>query len=276
MKMTITTLAENTVRRPGLIAKHGLSFLIQTDRGTVLFDTGQGYALIHNAARLDVDLGKVDRIVLSHGHFDHTGGLRQVLGRIGPREVFAHPDALRPKYSVREGRVWAIGIPGRREDLEEAGATFRLSESPAEILPGIVATGRIPRTSGFEQVGAHFRAGPEKDSTQDLLRDDQALIVETGEGPVVVLGCAHAGLVNTLFYAAELAGGRKFAGVIGGTHLIDADESRLRRTVETLGAFEIGRMAACHCTEFRGQVALYEAFGKRFVPHATGDRIEFG
>lgn len=276
MKATILTLVENTAQGKGILAEHGASFLVETREGTVLFDTGQGQVLIPNAAVMEVDLERVDRIVLSHGHFDHTGGLRQVLNRIGPREVLAHPEALVPKYSVHEGNVRAIGMPESRQILEQEGASFCLNEDPVEVIPGITLTGRIPRVTDFEQVSSRFRTGPEENLQQDMLWDDQALIVETEEGPVVVLGCTHAGLINTLLYAEELIGGSCFAGVIGGTHLVDADPVRLERTVDALRPFDIGRIAPCHCTGFRGQVALWQSLGERFVLNRAGDRLVFG
>ena len=276
METTIRALVENTAQRRGVIGEHGVAFLVETAAGTVLFDTGQGRALLPNATELDVELGEVERIVLSHGHFDHTGGLRQLLDRIGPREVFAHPDALTPKYSVRGGKVQSIGIPETRGALERAGARLHLHEGPAEIIPGVRTTGRIPRETGFEEVSTRFQVRLGAELTQDEMRDDQALVVDTEDGPVVVLGCAHAGLINTLICAEKLTGQPRFAAVIGGTHLVDADPSRLQRTIEALGRFEIGRMAPCHCTGFRGQVALWEAFGDRFVLNTCGDVLVFG
>jgi 7,8-dihydropterin-6-yl-methyl-4-(beta-D-ribofuranosyl)aminobenzene 5'-phosphate synthase len=276
MEVAICTLVENTAQGRGILAEHGLSLLVESGEGIVLFDTGQGMVLDSNAAAMEIGLERVERIVLSHGHFDHTGGLRQVLDRIGPREVLAHPEALVPKYSVHEGNVREIGMPESRQILEQKGASFCLNEAPAEVVPGITATGRIPRVTDFEQVSSRFRTGPEDNLIQDMLWDDQALIVETGEGPVVVLGCAHAGLINTLLYAAELVGSKRFAGVIGGTHLVDAEPVRLQRTVDALRPFDIGRIAPCHCTGFRGQVTLWEAFGERFILNAAGERLEFG
>ena len=276
MKAAILTLVENTAQGQGILAEHGLSFLVETGEGTVLFDTGQGQVLIPNAATMEVDLGKVDRIVLSHGHFDHTGGLRPVLDQIGPREVLAHPQALVPKYSVHQGNVREIGMPESQQVLEREGANFCLYEDPVEVIPGITLTGRIPRVTDFEEISSRFRIGTEENLHQDMLWDDQALIVESEEGPVVVLGCAHAGLINTLLYVKERVGGRSFAGVIGGTHLVDAGSVRLERTVDALKQFDIGRIAPYHCTGFRGQVALWESFGERFVLNRAGDRLEFG
>ena len=274
--MKIYTLAENTVRRPHLLAEHGLSLLIESREGTLLFDTGEGRALLPNAAKMGPDLEQVERIVLSHGHYDHTGGLLPLLERIGPREVFAHPHLFHLKYAVRGDSVRSIGLPASRESLEQAGARFCLHEEPVEILPGILASGPVPRETDFEEVSPLFQTSRGEEMVQDRMPDDQFLIAESGEGPVVLLGCAHAGLINSLSYARKLVGGRRFAGVIGGTHLIEADEVRLQYTLEAIREFDIGRIAPCHCTGFRAQVALWEAFGERFVLNGTGDLLEFG
>jgi 7,8-dihydropterin-6-yl-methyl-4-(beta-D-ribofuranosyl)aminobenzene 5'-phosphate synthase len=273
--MKILTLVENTVHRQKLLAEHGLSMLIKTEARTVLFDTGDGQVLLPNAANMDVDLHQVDRIVLSHGHHDHTGGLLKLLEHVGPRKVHAHPGIMQPKFSVRQEDVRSIGLPKARECLEQAGADFQLSEDPVEILPGILSTGRIPRETDFEPVSTFFKSKSGDEMVQDELWDDQSLIVESGDGPVLILGCAHSGLVNTLLHARSLIGGRSFAAVIGGTHLVAADESRLQRTLDELRQFDIGRIAPCHCTGFRAQVALSEAFGERFCLNSVGDSLEF-
>ncbi len=275
MRFSILTLAENTVYRRGLTAEHGLSLLIRTDEGEVLFDTGPGSAAVSNAAKMQVDLRKVSGIVLSHGHYDHTGGLRQILETIGPRPVFAHPSVFAPKYSTKRGGLRSVGMPETRSQLERAGADFRFSETPTEVLPGVISTGSIPRLSGFEEVGTHFLTSTEEGAalSHDMLWDDQALVLDNRSAPVVVLGCGHSGLVNTLLYAAELMGRKRFALVIGGTHLIDATEACLERTLEALDQFDISKIAPCHCTGLRGQVALWEKFRGRLIWNSTGDQI---
>lgn len=275
MSVTIMALMENSANRVGLIAEHGLSFLVRTSRGTVLFDTGQTSALLANATRLGVDLKEVDRIVLSHGHYDHTGGLRSVLEQTDPREVLAHPAALEPKFTVRGGEILPIGLPESRGALEAAGARWRMNEGPSEVVPGIIATGEVSRDTEFETVPERFRVRRDDRLVLDPLTDDQALIVETGEGPVVLLGCAHSGLINVLRQAARLTGGKRFAAVVGGTHLVDADPPRLRDTVDALAEYEIARMAPCHCTGLHGQAALLGSYGSRYVVFSAGDTLEF-
>jgi 7,8-dihydropterin-6-yl-methyl-4-(beta-D-ribofuranosyl)aminobenzene 5'-phosphate synthase len=276
MVIRIRTLVEDTVEKPDLIGEHGLSLLVSTPGGDILFDTGQGNALLRNAVRMGVDWNRVTSIVLSHGHYDHTGGLTGVLAETGARPVFAHPSAFAPKYSKKRGVLRSIGMPASRETLEGAGMQLQTCTAPVEVAPGVLATGPIPRVTGFEQVPAHFLTASAKksDLVPDWLEDDQALILGHRNAPVVVLGCAHSGIVNTLLHAAKLAGTNRFSLIIGGTHLIDADEMRLQRTLEALRQFEIMKIAPCHCTGLRGQFALWENFGAKFHSNHTGDRIE--
>ena len=277
MGMTILTLVENTVQKLGLIAEHGLSFLIAVPGGDILFDTGQGFALIANASRMEIDLRRISAIVLSHGHRDHTGALAQVLAVTGGRPVFAHPSAFFRKYSKKTGELRSIGVPETREVLERGGMQLRTCMKPMEVVHGIMATGPIPRVTDFEPIPTHFLTDALDGSSlvHDVLEDDQALILDQGDNPpIVILGCGHSGIVNTLLYAAELAGTKSFSLVIGGTHLIDADETRLEETLDSLRQFKIMRIAPCHCTGPRGQVALWQRYGAAFLSNTTGDRLE--
>ena len=276
MGTTVLTLVENTVQKLGLTAEHGLSFLIAAPAGDILFDTGQGFALISNARRMEIDLTRISSVVLSHGHCDHTGGLSQLMAEIGPRSVFAHPSAFSRKYSKKQGELRSIGVPESPEALEQAGMQLCICTQPVAVAPGILATGPIPRMTDFEQVPPHFLtdAPGGVGLVQDSLEDDQALILDQRAGPVLVLGCGHSGIANTLLYAMELTGTRRFSMVIGGTHLIDADETRLEQTLAFLRQFEIMRIAPCHCTGLRGQFALWQKYGSAFLFNTTGDRLE--
>jgi 7,8-dihydropterin-6-yl-methyl-4-(beta-D-ribofuranosyl)aminobenzene 5'-phosphate synthase len=276
MTTVISTLVENSVQRLGLVAEHGISLLLQTSGGDILFDTGQGFAVIDNAARMKVDLTGISAIVLSHGHRDHTGGLAQVLRKTGSKPLYAHPSAFGQKFSCKSGELRSAGMPFKVDDLEQQGVQFRACSGPTEVVPGVLATGQIPRVTDFEQVAPHFLVKQPNcaEFIQDSLEDDQALIVDHPEAPIVVLGCGHSGIVNTLLYVSEMTGKRRFALVIGGTHLMDADEKALKATVEALEQFEIAKIAPCHCTGFEGQLALRKRFGWSFVVNRTGDRIE--
>ena len=200
MKLNITTLSENTAAAPNLLAEWGLSILIETDTSTVLFDSGQSISASHNADVLRINLDNVDKIVLSHGHFDHTGGLMAILSNMGKNaEIIAHPDIWAAKYNYRQGReARNIGIPFSRNELESHGARFRLTTEPVKIDDHIMTTGEIPMVTDFEEIDTNMYVREGEDFRPDKLLDDQALIINTEPGLVVILGCAHRCIINTL------------------------------------------------------------------------------
>ncbi|MGB9660915.1 MAG: MBL fold metallo-hydrolase [Moorellaceae bacterium] len=273
----IITLADNMVVDRGLLAEHGLAFLVRVRGRSFLFDTGAGAAVVHNALSLGIDPREITAVVLSHGHDDHTGGLKKICEITGPLPVYAHPDALTAKYRVKpEKEPQYIGIPWSRKELEESGAIWHLSREPLALAEGVLLTGEIPRRRDFENPGPEFRILAGEEYIQDRLLDDQALVMDTEEGLVVVLGCAHAGLTNTLEYVLTLTGAGRIYAVIGGTHLKDAGEERLERTVRALPRFGVQYFIASHCTGFRAGVALYQALGDKFTFNEVGRRFKVG
>ena len=150
MEIRITTLSENTAN-PGFLAEWGISMLIETGGQRVLFDTGAGFSTVHNAQLLGIDLSAIDRVVLSHGHYDHTGGLREVLRRAGQKEVIAHPGIWEKKYGRRPGgRERYVGIPFAREELEALGASFALTKESVKLSAKIITSGEIPKITDYE------------------------------------------------------------------------------------------------------------------------------
>jgi 7,8-dihydropterin-6-yl-methyl-4-(beta-D-ribofuranosyl)aminobenzene 5'-phosphate synthase len=276
MKLKITTLSENTAGGGIVLAESGLSILIETETVTILFDTGQSLSASYNADILGVDLSKIDKIVLSHGHYDHTGGLRQVLQRMRKRvEIIAHPDIWAPKYARRRGYPDRyIGIPFQRADLESLGARFNLTREPVRITDDIMTTGEVPMITDFEQIDRSLFVKEGNDFKPDDLLDDQALIINTGSGLVVVLGCAHRGMINTLYHAQRLTGVQEIRLVIGGSHLIGASEERIWRTITALKELGVGRIGVSHCTGLPAAAVMAQEFGENFFFNNTGHRIE--
>jgi 7,8-dihydropterin-6-yl-methyl-4-(beta-D-ribofuranosyl)aminobenzene 5'-phosphate synthase len=260
----------------GLATEHGLSILVQTGEASVLLDAGLEGACVGNAARLGVDLSSAQRIVLSHGHYDHTGGLAAVLRAIGPREVVAHPAVFGQRYAQRknEARRRQVGIPATREALEAAGASFRLEPGPTDVGGGILATGAIPRQTAFEGPNPRLFVSEGRGRRPDPFEDDQALVVPTRRGPVVVLGCAHAGVVNTLRYAAQLSGSAGVHGVMGGMHLLAAGDDQIEGTIRAMRDLGVERVMPCHCTGEEATAQLAQAFGSGFTAGAVGSRLE--
>ena len=273
--MRITCLVDNTVSGGSLWGEHGLAFLIECDGRHVLMDTGaSGAVLLHNMEALGLDLGRVEALAISHGHHDHTGGLQALLGRREGLPLYAHPAFGEERVSRGEGRERSIGLPFRLEDLA-ARADLRLSPEPPEIGPGVWTTGQIrerPEPEG--RVRGHLvrRDGTFVDDPYD---DDMGLVLERPGGRALLLGCCHAGLLNTLAHV-ERHFGRQPVVVIGGTHLVAAEGTALQHVIEVLGsAYQPMRLYPSHCTGQRAFVALAHAFGEQVHPCPAGTVLRF-
>ena len=271
----ITCLVDDAAGERSLPAEHGLSFLIEYRGRLILFDTGQTGLVIQNARQLGFDLAPADRIVLSHGHYDHTGGLQAVL-QAAPRGVlFAHPAAFEPKYSSKNGQCRAIGMAiSSTEAILRHGWSIVRTLSPTEVTSGLHVTGPIPRVTTFEDVGGHFYVD-ETCLQPDPLVDDQALYFTTREGVVILLGCAHAGIVNTLNYIHKLTRGTRIHAAIGGMHLLNASPDRLAATVTALQQFGVRLLAPCHCTGREAISLLRDRFPTQFRSCGVGTQFGF-
>ncbi len=276
MGLRITTLSENTAGGDGLLAEWGLSILVESEEAKVLFDTGQSVSTVHNAKLLGVDLSQVDRIVLSHGHFDHTGGLKQVLSQMAKEiEVIAHPDIWQSKYATSEnGESRYIGIPFSRKELEELGAKFRLTAEPVAISDSIMTSGEVPMVTDYEDIEPLLVVKADGNFEPDIFRDDQALIIKTPPGLVVILGCAHRGIINTLYHAQNLSGVKKIDTVIGGCHLVNASQERIWLTIAALKELGVGRLGVCHCTGMAATVVMAQEFSDRFLFNNAGTVLD--
>ena len=275
MGLQITTLSENTAGLDNLLGERGLSILVETDEANILFDTGRSISASYNAELLGIDLSQIDKIVLSHGHSDHTGGLKQVLRRIGKEiEIIAHPDIWAVKFNRRQGQEASyIGIPFHRQTLESLGARFNLTREPVRITGSIMTTGEIPMTTEYEAIEPHLQVKEGKRFKPDKLLDDQALIITTGAGLVVILGCAHRGIINTLYHAQKLTGVKAIYAVVGGCHLMDATEERVWLTIAALKELGVQRLGACHCTGLPASAIMAREFGDSFFFNNAGTKI---
>jgi 7,8-dihydropterin-6-yl-methyl-4-(beta-D-ribofuranosyl)aminobenzene 5'-phosphate synthase len=239
MECRITVLCENTVQGLGFLGEHGFAALIETPEQNILFDTGQGFSLIQNSLKLKKDLKSVSKVVLSHGHSDHTGGLLAFLGLKDACPVAAHPDIFSERFwlmpaSGGEERPVSIGMPWPRAYVSTRGARFEWQKEFSEIAPDVFVTGEVPRKTLFELGSPKFVISNDGGWIPDPFLDDFSMILKTARGLVVVLGCAHAGIINILNHAIDRTGESRVYAVLGGTHLGLSPKPQLDPTIEAL------------------------------------------
>lgn len=273
--LRLIVLVEN---RPGhgCAAAHGFAAWLEVGEIVVLVDTGPDADLLASNARvLGLDLGRVEAVVLSHGHDDHSGGLPAVVAARRGRSltIVMHPAATRTRYSRRTGTARSIGMPAASQAvLSGPGITVVPSAQPTCVVPGIWATGAIPRLHPAV-CEAHLVLDPEG-RLPDPLDDDQAVVVDTRHGMAVVCGCAHAGVANTLDFIAGIRPGVPFALVAGGFHLGSAEPAAIGKVGDYLCQQNLGRCAIGHCTGALAESELMERLGDRVTAMACGSRLD--
>jgi 7,8-dihydropterin-6-yl-methyl-4-(beta-D-ribofuranosyl)aminobenzene 5'-phosphate synthase len=276
-QMLKITCVVNDVAPPngGLQSEHGLSFWIETPQGTALFDTGQTAAvLLHNMHQLSLDLQDINALALSHAHDDHTGGLDAVLSQQAGLPVYAHPDIFRPRYSFRDEEYKPVGMALTREDLERR-AQLKLSAAQQEVIPGLWTTGEIVERPEPQGSSKHHFVPAGEGWQADAYRDDLSLALETSQGLVVICGCCHAGLLNTLFHV-ERHFPDPIIAVLGGTHLLSTDAAGLEHIISMLQArYSPLDLHLNHCTGEHAIQALMDAFGECVRHCHAGTVVEF-
>ena len=275
MSIQITTLSENTAGKVNLIAEWGFSILIETDAQKILFDTGRSFSAACNVITLGIDLSRLDKIVFSHGHADHTGGLLDILKIVKDGvEVIAHPDIWAAKYvkQPEEAEKYA-GVPFPKEAAETLGASFNLTKEPVWISENIVTSGEIPMITEYEKIDPVVYVRDKGELEPDPLWDDQALFLKSEKGLIIILGCAHRGIINTIRHAQKLTGLESIYAVIGGTHLISASPERMDSTIVELLSFGVQKLGVSHCTGLPASAILAHTFGEAFFFNNAGTRI---
>jgi 7,8-dihydropterin-6-yl-methyl-4-(beta-D-ribofuranosyl)aminobenzene 5'-phosphate synthase len=217
-------------------AEHGLCLLIEADI-TLLFDTGPSDIILKNADLLGINLDQTELVVLSHGHYDHTGGLPWLKGK----KLVCHPDALAPKHRRSDGSWNGVPLP-----VSEIRNQFTVIESrePLWLSAGVLFLGEIPRLNNFEAKSTAFITSK---GTPDFMRDDSGVAITTDQGLVIIPGCAHSGVCNMVEHAIRITGINRIRAVLGGFHLKEND-ALTHRTIERLRELKAEEVMPCHCT----------------------------
>jgi 7,8-dihydropterin-6-yl-methyl-4-(beta-D-ribofuranosyl)aminobenzene 5'-phosphate synthase len=277
MKTKLTILCDNYAGRPfGVVGEHGFACFIETGSGKVLFDTGQGMGIAGNAAALGKDLASVQAVAISHGHYDHTGGLPQVLKQTGPVPVFGHPGIFASRSWSHGSAGRYIGIRHRQEYLASLGARFHLTRKPVEIIPGVYLSGEIPRKTDFERPDANMTLHSEgaADVCPDPIADDLSLVVDAEKGLILVLGCAHAGLINIINHILDTFKRQRIYAIIGGTHLGFSGPDQFEETLNAIDRYGIEKVGVSHCTGLEKASRLHAHLGERFFFGGVGAELE--
>ncbi len=281
MKTNITIICDNNIYNgAGFIAEHGLSILIESGDGTSLYDTGQGQGIINNLKVLEKNIQGIDRIIISHGHFDHVTGLMSILERHNNEmPVYLNPDSLIEKYAYSEiqgiPNIYSIGWPHTQKEYESKGAVFKPVKGMTKITDNIYSFSNIKHEPGWKSWDTRLKRKENDTIADDPFTDDLSLLLDTKSGPVVLLGCAHAGIIDILNEMSRETGYKKFHAVIGGTHLGSAPEDYIKQTVSTLENFKVEVIGTSHCTGFRVASALAVIFKDKFINASVGTVFEF-
>ncbi len=271
MLKNIKILIDNTVYELfTCLAEHGFSAYVETTDGNFLYDTGRDNVVVHNAMALNVDLKKLNAIILSHGHDDHTGGLEHVLKITGPIDVYAHPSVFEKKWLIKKDFKKDIGFAASKEKLEKLGARFHFSSKPTQITKDIWVSGQIPRSPAYRTMDKELYAERNGKLVIDDVPDDQVFCVIDNDGVNVLTGCTHAGIENALVHVKNITQSQNIKLLIGGLHLFKSDKQTILDTIKNLHNFNIKRLAVSHCTGFKATALLLKEFEDMFEMAGVG------
>lgn len=272
----ITCVTDNAAPEgSGMQTEHGVAFWIATGDSNVLFDTGaSAHALEVNLQELGLHVAHIDAMAFSHAHYDHTGGIEAVLGEREGLPIYANADIFRPKYSKHDNDYDASGFERQADDYKSR-ADWHLNDKPTEICDGLWTTGRIVERAFPEGRSAGHVIRKDGDFVPDPYLDDMSLVLKTDDGLVVICGCCHAGILNTLAHVKRHFEGEIIA-ILGGIHLMPAEMPMIRMVINELQEIAPdARFWLNHCTGDDAQKAFAETFGERAHHFKAGESISF-
>lgn len=275
----------NYFTQKALLAEPGLSILIQLDNKDdyILFDSGASDIVINeNSNRMGIDLNAISKIVLSHGHFDHAGGMSSVLNKLNTSTnipLIIHPASYRHRWMLWDNGKKNGPLITPIEEWSKLGADIIVSADPAEIEPGCFTTGYIPRTS-FEHYPSNgiknVYEGTNGEYIIDDISDEIGLVINIKDkGLVIISGCAHAGILNTIYAAQKVTGINKVYAVIGGFHLAFSSESYIKQVISEMKKINPTYIIPTHCTGYKAMKLFSEEMGEKFVLATVGATFTF-
>ncbi len=273
----LTVLLENSVRKRSLKAEHGLSFWLELDGLCLLFDTGQTDLYCHNARQLGIDLSQADHLVLSHGHYDHGGGLASFPFQAADPglKLHLHPDALLPRFAVRDGHQRFVGLDHALVTRLAAAGRLALSNQGEQLSDRLALHTYADHPTAGVSAG-FLRQNQAGHLEEDAFLDECFLVIRGQQGLVVVCGCCHPGFEQLVHRVRSLYPHEAIDGIIGGFHLHEADGQQLDRLVTLLKTFNWRFLAPMHCTGTRAWCHLHQVFQDRCLLLQTGDRLSDG
>ncbi|WP_430810596.1 MULTISPECIES: MBL fold metallo-hydrolase [unclassified Carboxylicivirga] len=245
--MKLRTLIDNKQSKKQLKCEHGLSFLLETDEHIILFDVGQSDKFISNAQKMGVDLTKVDTVVLSHGHYDHTGGLPHFLRINKKARVLIHRSAFKERFSRSEVMIKENGIPWRKE-MDTFKDRLQLINEDTQLAPGIRLLTNIEAVDGHEVSNQRLVVKKDSDYVPDDFEDEIILVAQQSDETIVLCGCAHNGIVNILSTVSKRLNCHKFRCVAGGLHLKGQNTDSIKHVLQGITDFKVEQWALNHCT----------------------------
>ncbi len=271
--MEFQFLVENKTETEGVLAEHGLSIYIDTGDKKILFDAGASDAFAMNADRMKVDLSQVDFAVVSHGHYDHTGGFPMFCRRNRKAPIYIHKNAFRESHGFEDGKIEdeMCGIRWTREQRDGINDRFILTDGPVKITDDIIISGTVPMAEGFEPTEKFYYFGVSGAPVFDDMSHEQILVIRQPEGLYVFSGCSHRGVISALEEARRIFPGEKVACFVSGMHLYHANAEQRREVIEAFKREEVARIMPVHCTGIEAICELKQAFGDQCVIGMAGE-----